>query len=475
MINQADLNIDTSGALHITPKTLIGMLVAVLGITRSGKSNTAAVLIEELLSLSIPVCIVDIEGEYWGLKQHYEILVVGNGANIDVAIGPQQAAALARFSYENRLPIILDVSEFEEDQRDEFVLNYFTALYSLAFAQRKPYVIVLEEAHEFVPQGRSSKLKTIMARIALRGGKRGLTTILSSQRSAKVDKDVLTQASVYFLHRVRHPVDIRVYQDAVPLPAGEVETMIAGLGKGQAIVLYDEEITLAQVRLRETFHVGATPTLTESALPELRTIDAGLLAELRELAQHAEPESSDPEELRQRIKQLEMANAALKRQLDDRLAGQQKPLPIEAPAMPGNAPLKVIKPRLTPTPTADARNASTPYEKAIAREERRFADLVARVKKWRGNKREVLAFLMEREDKTYTIGQLARETGILYSTLANNQPGEAVHLGMLTRQGKGESSEYSSNMWKFLEDSFPNLPTLTIYNDFLEQLKAGIR
>jgi DNA helicase HerA-like ATPase len=55
--------------LSLEVQAFVGRSVAVLGITGSGKTNTAAVLIEELLTQGLPMTIVDIEGEYWGLNQ----------------------------------------------------------------------------------------------------------------------------------------------------------------------------------------------------------------------------------------------------------------------------------------------------------------------------------------------------------------------------------------------------------------------
>jgi len=65
------LNLDTNNILNLQTQDLIGRCVAVLGISGSGKTNTAAVLVEELLSSGVPMTIVDIEGEYWGLKEKY--------------------------------------------------------------------------------------------------------------------------------------------------------------------------------------------------------------------------------------------------------------------------------------------------------------------------------------------------------------------------------------------------------------------
>src|SRR4051812_46251252 len=108
------LNLDTANILQLDAATLVGRSVAVLGITGSGKTNTAAVIIEELLANGFPMTIVDIEGEYWGLKERFEILVAGRGEHVDVQAGLEQAgleqaAALAKLSVSQRISIILDV------------------------------------------------------------------------------------------------------------------------------------------------------------------------------------------------------------------------------------------------------------------------------------------------------------------------------------------------------------------------------
>ena len=47
--------------------------------------------------------------------------------------------------------------------------------------------------------------------IATEGRKRGLGIVMVGQRSARIDKDVLSQAGILMLHRVRHPADMGVY------------------------------------------------------------------------------------------------------------------------------------------------------------------------------------------------------------------------------------------------------------------------
>jgi len=301
------LNLDTTNKLNLQTQDLIGRCVAVLGISGSGKTNTAAVLVEELLASGVPMTIVDIEGEYWGLKEKHEVLVAGRSEHADVEFDAAHAGSLAELSVQRAIPIILDLSEYGQEEMYEFLLAYFTRLWEACFVHRQPYQVILEEAHEFLPQGQRTPLKEILTRIALRGRKRGLGTILMSQRSAKVDKDVLTQASLLFLHRVVHPIDLKVYQDIIPLPGREVESMVGGLQTGQTIALYQHQAQVVQVRLRHTFHAGATPLQeTAGGQPELRRIDTALLDELRRLtAEKPTRQNGEETKLARRIAALE--------------------------------------------------------------------------------------------------------------------------------------------------------------------------
>jgi len=276
------LRLDTNHppTLDLELTDFIGESTAVLGIKGSGKANTAAVIIEELLG-TLPLTILDPEGEYWGLKERFDILIIGDTDHADLPVVPAQAEALAAFSINEGVSIILDMSNTFGDKANDFLVEYFKTLFRIAGTARKPYQVIVEEAHEYVPQSGSHPVADILTRIALRGRKRGLGVITISQRSAKVNKDLLTQAEIVFLHRVVHPRDMSVYCDLLPLTKKEVESGVRGLETGQALVMCKFVVKTAQIRLRDTYHAGATPGLDEGNPPELRKIDDQLLDELR--------------------------------------------------------------------------------------------------------------------------------------------------------------------------------------------------
>jgi hypothetical protein len=294
--------------LELSISDVIGQRIAVLGISGSGKTNTVAVLAEEMLP-HLPMTIVDVESEYFGLKECYDLLVAGRSEHAEVPLFVENASAIAEMSIRRGISVILDLSEYDQDEMQAILLAYFEHLWKCSTELKTPYEIVIEESHEFVPQSVRTPLKTVLTRFALRGRKRGVGVILASQRSAKVEKDLLTQANLLFLQNVVHPTDLSVYKDLIPLPAKDVEAQARELVPGEAFVVRGKMVDRVHVRLRHTFHAGATPTL-DAAHPQLKTIDAALLRELSEITKRAVKDGGS-DELTKVKRQLKDAEAKI--------------------------------------------------------------------------------------------------------------------------------------------------------------------
>ncbi len=67
---------------------------------------------EELLDAGFPLLIVDTDGEYYGLKEEYEMLHAGADEECDIQIGPEHAEQMATLALEENVPVILDVSGY---------------------------------------------------------------------------------------------------------------------------------------------------------------------------------------------------------------------------------------------------------------------------------------------------------------------------------------------------------------------------
>lgn len=451
--------------LELEISDFVGKSVAALGITGSGKTNTAAVLIEELLAQGLPLTIVDIEGEYYGLKERYDLLIAGRSEHAELEVSPENASALATASVERGLSVILDLSDYTQEEIYNFLVAYFTALWEAASKVRRPYQIVLEEAHEFIPQGANTPLKQLITRIALRGRKRGLGIILMSQRSAKVEKDVLTQTSLLFLHKVVHPTDMKVYKDLIPLPASEVEATIGALAPGSVVVVSNYKPVVAHIRLRHTFHAGSTPTLGKNAQPELRRIDAALLRDLQEMLAKVKPTvAKDEQKAEKRIRELEALlaerDATIKQQAEQIAMLSKLAVQVEMPQTmqieratvnhmhSQNAAQAVVVEALAAKPLP-AISTQTPLNESKLRALLNWLD-----KKVPARDLRLLKTLQE-HGRSMNVYDLASWSGLAEATIQNHPPLELVQRGLIERKKIGREFHYCSGLASFFAREFP--------------------
>ncbi len=93
------------------------------GKSGAGKSNSVSVIAEKLLDNGFGLLIVDVDGEYYGLKEEYELLHVGADEECDIQVTPDHAEKLATLALERNVPIILDVSSYLDESEAEAVLT----------------------------------------------------------------------------------------------------------------------------------------------------------------------------------------------------------------------------------------------------------------------------------------------------------------------------------------------------------------
>ncbi len=424
----------------------------------------------------LKTCEKNIEGEYYGIKQRHDVLVAGRSEHSELLIGPENAAQVAQVSLTRGISVILDLSEYTQDESYEFLVAYFTRLWEVAGKERKPYQIVLEEAHEFIPQGTTTPLKQMLTRIALRGRKRGLGMILMSQRSAKVEKDVLTQTSLLFLHKVVHPTDMRVYKDLIPLPPAEVEAHVGALRPGQVVVVHNHEVQVAHIRRRHTFHAGATPLFGAAAQPALRRIDESMLRELQALMKSPDRHQESSEAtLRRKIKGLEAQlaerDAMIKQQAEQIALLSQLSVTMNGPLetatqmpeilhiaqaridqatmhqvhAPGTRPLVVESEPQKPIPVATI----APVNEARVRSlQKRFEQLSVR-------QYQIFKLLVER-GVGMTDDEIAAWLSVDISTVRRNRlPDSLFKIGLMKSWKRGNTSYYTATLKEYLAKEFP--------------------
>jgi len=254
----------------------------ITGKSGAGKSNTGSVIAEELLERGHPFLIVDVDGEYWGLKEEYEILHVGATEECELPVGPEHAGKLAELALDRHVPIILDVSGYVDgDRADELVRETVRELFVREQDALLPFLLLVEEIHEYIPQsGSPGEVGEMLVKVAKRGRKRGLGIAGLSQRPADVQKDFITQADLLVWHRLTWDNDT----DVVKRVAGsDAADKVGDLGDGEAFVQADwaeADVERVQFRRKHTFDAGATPGLDDVEQPELKSIGDDLADEL---------------------------------------------------------------------------------------------------------------------------------------------------------------------------------------------------
>jgi uncharacterized protein DUF87/helicase HerA-like protein len=116
-----------------------------------------------------------------------------------------------------------------------FEFNYWNPQY-----REFPILLMCEEAHAYIPRVAESQFagsRRSMERIAKEGRKYGVGLVIVSQRPHEVSETVLAQCGTFICLRVTNPDDQSYVRSLVPESEGDLVSVLAGLGRGEALVL----------------------------------------------------------------------------------------------------------------------------------------------------------------------------------------------------------------------------------------------
>jgi len=273
-----DITVSADGDVSLPLLEVLTGRGFVTGKSGSGKSNTTSVIVEEILAAGRPLLIVDTDGEYWGLKEQYEILHLGAGDNCDVRVTADHAETIVDLALEEEVPTILDVSAFLSSEDAQTVINrVVTELFRREKRTRKPFLLVVEEVHEYIPEGGGlGEAGKTLIQVAKRGRKHGLGLCGVSQRPASVDKNFITQCDWIVWHRLTWKNDTKVVRKILGKEAGE-EVQHLDTGDGLLMTDWDEKLQQTHFRKKRTYDAGATPGMDDFDPPPLVPIPRAIL------------------------------------------------------------------------------------------------------------------------------------------------------------------------------------------------------
>lgn len=327
------------------PIDVAGEAIAILAKRGAGKTNTGRVLVEELIAADVQSVVLDPVGAWWGLRYSRDgkteglpLPIVG-GSHGDVPLEPTAGKLIADVVVDSGQSLIVDLSDFPTKQSmATFTLAFAERLYARKGHASSLLHLVLEEADIFAPQspkggwgGDTGKAAAAIETIVRRGRSRGIGVTLITQRSAVLNKDVLTQTDVLILLRTTGPQDIKAVKEWIASRgdehSSEVLESLPSLANGEAWVWNPERDLLdrAQVRLSNTFDSGATPKAGEHRTEPKHAAQIDLEALGEQIAATAEKaKASDPAVLQNRVRELE-------RQLKARPQGEPERVEVQVP------------------------------------------------------------------------------------------------------------------------------------------------
>lgn len=346
------------------PKETVTHTFGVLGKKGSGKTTTALVMAEEMARRGYPFVVIDPLGAWWGLScradgtpSDWPVLLLGGDHGAGVKLVPKHGEVIADLVVERSRPIIVcDLSSMAIDAQKAFVTIFTSRLYE---KNREAVHVFIDEADEFAPQSAKTRLveKSLEAvdRLVRRGRIRGIGCTLISQRSAVLNKNVLSQVDALVVLRSGAPADISAIEGWIEYHLdsqrkGRVLSTLPGLPIGTAWWVSPAWLGFTKAvraRQRWTFDSSATPEVgvePPKISPNAASVDE--IVERLEAVDDGSPES-DPGEVEVLRKEVEMLRGelsafrrAMKRRKeeagdDDGSEGDESVEPLEASDVEG--------------------------------------------------------------------------------------------------------------------------------------------
>jgi uncharacterized protein DUF87 len=315
------------------PLDAVTQSIGILAKRRAGKSYTARRITEQLMAAKLQVVIVDPKGDWWGIRSAADgkspglpITILG-GQHGDLPLEVNSGEVVAKLVVYECVSVLLDLSHFRKNEVATFMTGFMEAFYRLKANEqyRSPVMLVVDEADAIAPQkpykGEERMLGAIED-IVRRGGQRGIGCLLITQRSAVLNKNVLTQVQVLVAMRTIAPQDLaamdawvdvhgtteqrKVLMESLPsLPTGDAWFWSPGWPTEDGI------FKRVHVLAIQTFDSGATPKPGEKRIAPKNLADVDLDALRRQMAETIErAKAEDPRELRKQIAELKKQVAA---------------------------------------------------------------------------------------------------------------------------------------------------------------------
>lgn len=167
---------------------------------------------------------------------------------------------------------IIDVSELPSDVASDVVGLLLRIVYDTLFwagslgisGEAQPLLIVVDEAHRFLPDSGDSSCHRILTRVAKEGRKYGVGLVVVTQRPSEIDATVLSQCGTMIALRTTNPGDRSRVASAFPDDLGGLVDLLPSLRTGEGLFVGESIFVPSRVRVRLTHapEGGAEPQIS---------------------------------------------------------------------------------------------------------------------------------------------------------------------------------------------------------------------
>jgi DNA helicase HerA-like ATPase len=168
---------------------------------------------------------------------------------------------------------IFDVSGLPSEILPTIVGTMLRVVYDMLFwaqdlpigGRQQPLLIVLDEAHRFVPEGAETPAHRTLSMIAKEGRKYGTGLMLVTQRPSEIDNAILSQCGSMIALRLTNSADRSKVSAAVPDDLGGLVDQLPSLRTGEGVFLGEVMPIPSRVRVRKAKQkpIGDNPKLPD--------------------------------------------------------------------------------------------------------------------------------------------------------------------------------------------------------------------
>lgn len=220
------------GALKLDLSVLLRTRMLITASSGAGKSYAMRRVIEQTAPL-VQQIVLDQEGEFDSLTEKFPFVVVNNRSRIPLA--ECSPYALAQELVRKEVSAVIDISEFDSQERDHFVARFILGLMKLPQDVWRPVMVFLDEAHLCAPQQGKSEAKKAVSDLACRGRKRGYCAVMATNRLSLLSKSVASELQNRLIGQTGLDTDIRRAADELGMARHQAISTLTNLEPGNFV------------------------------------------------------------------------------------------------------------------------------------------------------------------------------------------------------------------------------------------------